>query len=267
MIVAFLLSLAAGLATSIGGLLATHRRGVERGFVAMSLAFAAGAMVFVSFVELLPIGLKSFGGDLHAQLLTFLAFFAGIALVLLIDRVVPKSVNPAEIEGREETRSKSEVRDGKRLMRSGILVGVVLALHNFPEGMSTFFASYQSISVGLPLAVAIAIHNIPEGIAVAAPVYAATKSRKKAFWWATLSGLTEPIGALVGVLLVSHVVSQEFFGLLYGLTAGMMVFIALDELLPAAKRYQTHDHQSIYGMLGGMVAVAVSMMLLQVGSS
>lgn len=262
-LIAFLLSLAAGLATSIGGILATHRRGVERGFIAMSLAFAAGAMLFVSFIELLPMAVKSFTADSGGMMAAYGSFFVGIGLVMAIDRLVPKSINPAEIEGREGDMSRSEIKDNKLLMRSGILVGLVLALHNFPEGMSTFFASVQSPSAGLSLVLAVAIHNIPEGIAVAAPVYAATKSRKKAFWWATISGLTEPLGALVGMGLISYVVPQSMFGLMFGLTAGMMVFIAIDELVPAAKRYQTQSHQSVYGMVAGMAVVAVSMILLQ----
>lgn len=264
MLTALLISLLAGLATSIGGLLATHRRMVERPFMAMSLAFAAGAMLFVSFVELVPFGIRSFTAAYDsrmAQLLTFSAFFAGILLVVLIDRIVPHSINPSEIEGREADLTNDERSARNKLMRSGALIGLVLALHNLPEGMSTFIASQQDLSMGATLAVAIAIHNIPEGIAVAAPVYAATKSRKKAFWWATLSGLTEPVGALVALLLLA-MIPTVYFGVFYGLVAGMMVFIAIDELLPAARRYQTNAHQTIYGTVIGMMAVAVSAVLL-----
>ena len=128
--------------------------------------------------------------------------------------------------------------------------------------MSTFVASYQDIQVGLTLALAIAVHNIPEGIAVAAPVYAATRSRKQAVWWATLSGLTEPLGAIVAALLIAWVLPPALFGVFFGFVAGMMVFIAVDELLPAAQRYQTDKHQSIYGLLAGMAMVAVSLLLL-----
>lgn len=265
MLQALLISLLAGLATSIGGILATHRRMVERPFMAMSLAFAAGAMLFVSFTELLPYGIRSFTASNTAQvaqLLTFGAFFVGIVLVMLIDRIVPHSINPSEIEGRESDMTSDERSARNKLMRSGVLIGFVLALHNLPEGMSTFLASYQNLSMGLTLAVAIAIHNIPEGIAVAAPVYAATKSRKQAFWWATLSGLTEPIGALVALLLINTMIPPTYLGALYGLVAGMMVFIAIDELLPAARRYQTSLYQTIYGTVIGMAAVAISMILL-----
>lgn len=266
MLIALLLSTLAGLATSIGGLLATHRRAAERPFMAMSLAFAAGAMIFVSFGELIPFGIASFGNDYSLKLahaVTYAAFFVGVGAVMLVDRLLPHSINPSEIEGREDKLSHAEKSSSKKLLRSGFLVAVVLALHNFPEGISTFIASYQNPAMGATLALAIAIHNIPEGIAVAAPVYAATRSRKKAFWWATWSGVTEPIGALVALLLIKTVLPIELFGVLYGLVAGMMVFIALDELIPAARRYQTRDHQTIYGMLCGMAIVALSMVLLQ----
>lgn len=265
MILALLLSLLAGLATSIGGALALHKRFLERPFLAVALAFAAGAMLFVSFVEIIPLGFDALSKNYDAKQaswIVYAAFFAGIALVALIDNLLPKSLNPSEIEGKEDDLSSSDKKVNKRLLRSGMLVAVVLALHNFPEGMSTFFATYQDVSAGIVLAIAIAIHNIPEGIAVAAPVYAATKSRKKAFWWATASGLAEPLGALVAFGLVSIFVPPELFGIMFGLIAGMMVFIAIDELLPGARRYQTDKHQVVYGLLGGMVVVALSLLIV-----
>lgn len=265
MLIALLISLIAGLATAIGGFLATHRRMIERPYMATSLAFAAGAMLFVSFMELLPLGVdivSELKPQKIALILVYASFFTGIAAVLLIDRVLPQSFNPSEIEGKETDLSQDQARTNTRLLRSGLLVAVVLALHNFPEGMSTFLASYQDISVGIVLAAAIAIHNIPEGIAVAAPVFASTKSRKKAVWWATLSGLTEPLGAFVAALFVM-VISQELIGLFFGFVAGMMVFIAVDELLPAARRYQTDKHQVVYGVVAGMCIVAASFIIMK----
>lgn len=262
MIYALLITLLAGLATSIGGLLATHKKVLDRPLLATSLAFAAGAMLFVSFVEILPLGLAMGGEGKVMDWLVHAAFFAGIVVVLVIDRLLPKSLNPNELEGGEEGLSHSDTKANKRLLRSGLLVALVLALHNFPEGMSTFLASYEDLMVGITLAVAIAIHNIPEGIAVAAPVYAATKSRKKAFWWATASGLAEPLGALVGIALLQLIIPAEFTGLLFGFVAGMMVFVAIDELLPAARRYQTDKHQVVYGLMAGFAVVALSLLLL-----
>lgn len=265
MLIALLLALLAGLATSIGGVLALHKKFLERPFLATAMAFAAGAMLFVSFVEIIPLGQQALEQSYDrrtASWIVYAMFFIGILLVALIDRVLPKSLNPNEIAGKEDKLSRADKRDNKRLLRSGLLVAVVLALHNFPEGMSTFFATYQDIGAGVALAMAIAIHNIPEGIAVAAPVYAATKSRTKALWWATASGLAEPLGALVAFGLVSLVVPDGLFGMVFGLIAGMMVFVAIDELLPAARRYQTDKHQVVYGLLAGMMMVALSLVVI-----
>lgn len=265
MLTALLISLLAGLATSIGGILATHKKMVERPVLAVSLALAAGAMLFLSFVELIPHGLEELRDGVYADLavvIVFGAFFVGIGLVMLIDKLLPKSFNPSEIEGRESSLSAGEKKANRKLMRSGVFLAVVLALHNFPEGASTFAASYQNLHGGLVLALAIALHNIPEGIAVAAPIYAATKSRRKAFWWATVSGLTEPLGALVMALLIVTVLPASLVGVVYGLVAGMMTFIALDELLPASWRYQTKPHQTIYGLIVGMLIVSISVILL-----
>lgn len=265
MLIALLVASLAGLATSVGGLLALHPKFLERHFLAVAMAFAAGAMLFVSFVEIIPLGVESLAESFSSDMSTTIVygmFVVGVVIVALIDRLIPKSLNPSEIEGREDKLTKTDRRDNKRLMRSGLLVAVVLALHNFPEGASTFFASYQDLSAGVTLALAIAIHNVPEGIAVAAPVYAATGSRKKAFWWATISGLTEPLGALVAFMVVGLLIPNALFGLIFGLIAGMMVFVAIDELLPAARRYQTDKHQVVYGLIGGMAVMAVSLLLI-----
>lgn len=264
MLQALLVSLLAGLATSVGGLLAMNRKTLQREYLAVALAFAAGAMLMVSFMQILPLGIDLLTETqplMAAEAIVFLAFFAGIALVLVIDRFLPSSLNPSEIEGREAALTESDATRNVRLLRSGLMVGLVLGLHNFPEGMATFFTTYQDPAIGITLAVAIAIHNVPEGIAVAAPVYAATGSRRKALWWATVSGLTEPVGGLVAAGLISWVVPDSFFGVFYGLVAGMMVFLALDELLQASWRYQTDKHQTIYGMLAGMAIVASSLVL------
>lgn len=263
MLLALAVSLLAGLATTVGGVMATHRKFQDRQMLAVGLAFAAGAMIFVSLVEMLPLGVDSMhrAGVAQPTWWVLATFFVGMGLVALIDRLLPSGFNPSHIEGRESRLSGQDKKDNRALMRSGLMVAVVLALHNFPEGMSTFIASYQDISVGLTLALAIAIHNIPEGIAVAAPVFAATGSRRKAVRWATISGLTEPLGALVAAALISYLVPPAFFGVLFGLVAGMMVFISFDELLPAAQRYASRFHYVVYGLAGGMAIVALSLLL------
>lgn len=264
MLLALLVSLLAGLATSIGGAMVLNKRMLQRSYLAVALAFAAGAMLVISFVEIIPLGIenmKETASTQKAMFIVWVAFFAGIALVLIVDRLLPDVLNPSETEGREGAITGEEANSAQHLMRSGVLVATVLGLHNFPEGMATFFTTYQDPAVGVTLAIAIAIHNVPEGVAVAAPVYAATGSRRQGFWWATFSGLTEPLGGLFAAALVSWVVPPQFFGIFYGMVGGMMVFLALDELLPAAWRYQTDKHQTVYGMLAGMALMALSLVL------
>lgn len=264
MLLPLLVALAAGLATSLGGALALHPRGLRREWLAVALSFAAGAMLVVSLVQAVPLGvaaLRSTFDEAAALGIAFAAFFAGVGLVMLIDRAVPGRLNPSAIEGREAEVTGADEGDATRLLlRSGALVAVVLALHNLPEGMATFLSTYADPEVGLSLAAAVAIHNVPEGIAVAAPIYAATGSRAKAFWWATASGLAEPFGALAAAAL-AIAVPPWAFGTLYGFVAGMMVFLVLTELLPGARRYQSSPHQSEYGLAAGMAAVVLSMVL------
>lgn len=264
MLLALFVSLLAGLATSVGGFIALGRRALERSWLAVALAFAAGAMLLVSFMEVLPLGLASLSAELDpapAAAITYGAFFTGILLVLVIDRLLPAQLNPNETEGREAEVGEHESQQTRHLMRSGLLVAFVLGLHNLPEGIATFFTTYTDPTVGITLATAIAIHNVPEGIAVAAPIYAATRSRTKALKWATISGLMEPLGGVLAALLVFYVIPGAFFGVVYGMVAGMMVFLALDELLPGAWRYQTDKHQTIYGMLAGMAVMVISLVL------
>lgn len=267
MFIALLISTIAALATIIGGLLATHRRMKNRSYLAASLAFAAGAMIFVSFGEMLPHALgdhAAHGSSGGLRWLVYLSFFVGMLIVALIDHYMPASLNPSEIEGREQSLDAKSKAVNKRLLRSGVLVALILAMHNFPEGLSTFLVSYENITVGISLALAIAIHNIPEGIAIAAPIYAATNSRKKAITWAAIAGLAEVVGALLGALLVGWILPDGVIGVVLGAVAGMMVFVAIDEMLPAARRYQTSGHQVVYGLMLGMAFVAVGLVLTAV---
>ncbi|MDI9593070.1 MAG: ZIP family metal transporter, partial [Bacteroidota bacterium] len=148
-----------------------------------------------------------------------------------------------------------------KLLRTGLMTALVLAIHNFPEGMATFLAALKDIHIAIPIAVAIAIHNIPEGIAVSVPIYYATGNRKRAFWLSFLSGLAEPLGALVGYLILAPFLNDTLFGIMFAAIAGIMVFISLDELLPAAEEYGKHHH-AIYGLIAGMAVMAFSLLLL-----
>lgn len=235
--VPLLLTLLAGLATAIGGVIGVAGRGDSRRLMSVGLGFSAGVMIYVSLVEILPKGRESLiaaFGDTPGEWLMLLSFFGGIAVIALIDRLVPEEINPHE-PGTVDDRARQ-----RALMRTGLLTAVALGVHNFPEGFATFIAAVQNPEIGVAVAVAIAIHNIPEGLAVSVPVHQATGSRRKALRWATVSGLAEPAGAIIGYLLLMPFISDGLFGVVFAAIAGVMVFISLDELLPTAEEYGEH---------------------------
>lgn len=266
MTLAFVVALLAGMSTVVGGWLGTRRGLLRRDLLAAALAFAAGLMITISVVEIAPVAVRSLAevvGDGGALLWVGGALVVGAVLVVGIDRAIPHDVNPADLEGGENLDLDPDAagRDG-RLLRSGILLAAVVTLHNLPEGLATFVATLEQPTGGITLAVAIAIHNIPEGLAVAAPIYAATGSRVRALAWATVSGLAEPFGAVVGYLLLRALLPEEWLILSLALVAGMMLAVSFLELLPAARRYETHYSQSLVGFFLGAVVMVLSLQLL-----
>lgn len=261
---AFGLTVIAGLSTGIGSSIAFFVRGNNTRFLTLSMGFAAGVMLYVSFMEIFPHALAGLG---HDRYIGVLAFFAGMLLVGLIDKLVPHDENPHEFMSEEEQQHAAHHHAGmselakKKLMRVGLLTAAALALHNFPEGIATFVAALEDPSLGITIAVAIALHNVPEGIAVSMPVYFATGSRSKAFIYSFLSGVVEPLGAIIGYLLLMPYLNEFVMSLLLASVAGIMVFISLDQLLPAAAKYGKH-HLSIYGMIAGMAMMAISLLML-----
>lgn len=257
---AFLLTLLAGLSTGIGSLIALLAKRTNRRFLSVSLGFSAGVMIYVSMVEILAkaqTALTAQLGQRPGSWATVLAFFGGMLFIAVIDKLIPAEKNPHEVKLVEEEAGAPPAR---KLMRMGLLTALAIAVHNFPEGLATFVSALQSPSVAIPIVVAIAIHNIPEGIAVSVPIYQATGSRKKAFCYSFLSGLAEPLGALIGWLLLMPIMTDTVFGVIFAAVAGIMVFISFDELLPAAREYGEH-HLSIYGLISGMGVMAVSLLL------
>lgn len=255
---AFGLTLFAGLATGIGGAIAIARRKPGERFLAGALGFSAGVMLYVSFVEILPKGMDELVaeyGERPGTLYAVIAFFAGILVIALIDRLVPAAINPHEPSLNHSGKRK------RAMMQMGVLTAIAIAIHNFPEGFATFIAALEEPQIAIAVAVAIAIHNIPEGIAVAVPLREATGSRKKAFTWALLSGLAEPAGALVGYLVLMPFIGPATLGVVFAAIAGVMVFICLDELLPTAVKTGKH-HTAVYGLVAGMAVMAISLLLL-----
>jgi ZIP family zinc transporter len=258
--IAFALTLLAGLATGIGSALALFARRTNTRFLSAALGFSAGVMIYVSFVEILADARGSLALELGARSgawVSVLAFFGGIGLTALIDRLVPAAENPHEVHRVEEMQRRPDAH----LMRMGLVSAAAIALHNFPEGIATFVAVLDNPRLGASIAAAVALHNIPEGIAVAVPVFYATGSRGKAFAWSFLSGLSEPLGALAAWWLLAGLAGVVLRGVLFAAVAGVMVFISFDELLPTAREYG-EPHVAVYGLVSGMAVMAVSLALL-----
>jgi ZIP family zinc transporter len=262
---AFGLTLFAGLATGIGSVIAFLSRRSSTRFLSVALGFSAGVMIYVSMIEIFVKAKDKLAGAMGlipGSWMTAAAFFGGIFFIAIIDKLIPTDENPHEMHTVEEIidAPRSNHDHFKSLHRTGIFVALAIGIHNFPEGLATFIAALSDPTLGIAIAVAIAIHNIPEGISVSVPIYYATGSRKKAFMWSFLSGLAEPIGALVGYVVLRPFINDIVFGVLFAGVAGIMVYISFDELLPAAREYGEH-HLSIYGLIAGMIVMSISLLL------
>jgi len=245
---ALTLSALAGLSTTVGGVLGILVRKPGPRFMALTLGFSGGVMILVSFVELLQGGIETVGfAPAH------LAFFLGMAAMFLVDVSIPHDY----MAEHHHTGDRSG-----QLMKTGLFVALGIGIHNFPEGMVTFAGALKEPSLGIAIASAIAIHNIPEGLAVAAPIYAATGSRRKAFLWSFLSGVAEPIGAGLAAAVLLPFLNGAILGYVLAAVAGIMVFISLDELVPVGRSFGG-EHLSIVGVIVGMVVMALSLWMLR----
>lgn len=259
LLLAFLLTLFAGLSTGIGSIIALVSRRTNKTFLSSALGFSAGVMVYVSFVEIFVKARDKLSETYtltEANCITVASFFAGMIAMAVIDRLVPSYENPHEARPVEEMEDKPD----RKLLRMGNFAALAIAIHNFPEGLATFVSALSDLSLGIPIAAAIALHNIPEGISVSVPIYYATGSRRKAFWLSFLSGISEPVGAVIGYLILIPFFSPMIFGILFASVAGTMVFISIDELFPTAKEYGK-GHAAVYGLISGMAVMALSLLL------
>ncbi len=258
------LSLFAGLATGIGSFIAFFYKKTNERFLSFALGLSAGVMIYISFMELLfdaRLGITELTGSHKMGILyTALAFLGGIVFAGIIDGLVPKDENPHEMHTMDELNDPHS-HHHRKLKRTGLVVALAIGIHNFPEGIATFVSALGNPGTGIAIAVAVAIHNIPEGIAVSVPIYAATGSKKKAFWMSFLSGLAEPVGAILAWLVLMPFLSPMLMNIVFAAVAGIMVFISLDELLPAAREYG-ESHIPLYGLVTGMVIMAASLFLL-----
>lgn len=289
------LTMVAGLSTGIGSAIAFFAKQTSYRFLSVTTGFSAGVMLYVSFVEILPKGAIAMAeayGAYWGHWVNTAGFFGGIAFIAIIDNVIPKASNPHETHSiqelaplhdrsapvpnfaaLEQQAARFGVHDHRvadhKLLRMGLFTALAIAIHNLPEGLATFLAALEDPTLGIAIAIAIALHNIPEGIAVSVPIFYATGKRRKAFLYSLASGLAEPVGAIIGYLALlfffgsgTGVIPSEVMGILFSGVAGIMVFISLDELLPTSRAYGK-GHDSIYGLLGGMVVMALSLLLMQ----
>ena len=258
---ALILTLFAGLATGIGSLIALIAKRTNKTLLAFSLGLSGGVMVYISFVEFFNEANKTlqiYYGETLGQLYCIIAFFVGIAFIAIIDIFIPSGDNPHEIRLVEDM--EQEPKDFK-LRRLGLFTALAIGLHNFPEGIATFTTAFDDSTLGFAIAIAVAIHNIPEGIAVSIPIFYATGNRKQAFWWSLLSGVAEPIGGMVGYLILMPYFKEHNLGLILSAVAGIMVYISIDELLPSARKYG-QAHISMIGFIFGMAIMALTLLLV-----
>lgn len=254
-LVALAVCTAAALSTILGSLFVLFSKEPSPRLLSFGLAFAGGAMVYVSLVEIFwksETGFAAIYDPKTAYVYATLAFFAGALLLILVDRSIPNphvAISPSN-------------GDQGHIKRVGLLAAFAITAHNLPEGLATFLATLDNPTVGIPLAAAIAIHNIPEGVSIAIPVYYATGSKSKALLATCISALAEPTGALIGYAILAPFLTPVVFAVVFGMIAGAMVFLALDELLPTAKRY-AQGHETVYGIVIGMAALAASLILFK----
>jgi zinc transporter, ZIP family len=279
------LTLLAGMATGVGGVIAFFAKRTNYRFLSISTGFSAGVMIYVSFVEIFFKGVEALAegyGETLGHWINAASFFAGIALIAIIDNAIPTLGNPHEMPSEQEIAPLHEDGDTEaadlptstqgenpELMRTGLFTALAIGIHNFPEGLVTFLTALYDPALGAAIAVAVALHNIPEGISVSVPIFYATGSRGKALFYSIISGLAEPIGAGVAYLALrlflvgeNGVLPPLVMGVLFAGVAGIMIYISLDELLPTSQEYG-QGHDSILGLVGGMAVMALSLLLMQ----
>ncbi|THB62631.1 MAG: zinc transporter ZupT [Spirochaetaceae bacterium] len=259
---AFMLTMFAGLSTGVGSVLGLLSKKFNPKLLTIALGFSAGVMIYVSMIEIFAKARDALAiplGDKMGYIVTVIAFFGGMLVIAIIDQLIPSYENPHELNVGQKI-ADAPPKEQSKLLRMGIFSALAIGIHNFPEGLATFMSGLANPTLGISIAVAIAIHNIPEGLAVSAPIYFATKSRKKAFVLSFMSGLAEPVGALIGYFLLRQFFNDLTFGIIFAGVAGIMVYISLDELLPTAEEYGEH-HLAIGGLVAGMIIMAISLLL------
>jgi len=236
---AFLLTSIAGLSTIIGFLFIFIKKD-RIGVISKALGFASGVMLTISIIDLIPNSMDLIIKNykfIYCLFLVIIAFFTGVLLSSIIDQKI------------EKTSKK-----GTKLYKLGIITMLVIMLHNIPEGIATYITTTNNIKLGIVLTIAIALHNIPEGISISIPIYYSTNNKLKAFLYTLISGLSEPIGALISYLFLAKYVNNIILGLIYSIIAGMMVNISINELYKESINYNKKN-TIIYFIFGSFIMI------------
>lgn len=260
--ISLLMTALAGLATLIGGFITFFVNKNNLKILSLGLGFSAGVMIFVSLTEILTTAenLLKAHYPVKYHWMLFCGFIAGVLISKLIDEFIPDHVE--EDDFTEDCSSEDiKCKHKHRIKRAGLLTAIAIAIHNFPEGLGTFLVTSQNMAIGISIAFAIALHNIPEGIAVALPIYHATGKKRMAIWYSFWTGITEPIGAIIGMLLLQFFLPQVFVGLSMAAVVGIMIYISFDTLLPLSHEYGDW-HYAITGIMSGMIIIWASLLLL-----
>ena len=259
--VAFLNTALAGLATILGAVIVFFTGSDNKKFLSAALGVSAGGMIYISFMEMMPRATEYFEktmGERAAGLATLGAFFGSMAVFGLISHLVPEADQPHYLKSGEEMEAAGRE---KALEKVGIKSAIAIGVHNFPEGMVTFMTTLLDPAVGVSIAIAIARQNIPEGIGVAAPIYFATGGKKKALWLTFLSGVSEPLGAILAYLVLRPFLTTTLFGIVFAAISVIMVLNSYDELSPASPAYG-ETHLSLVRVIFGMLVMGVSLIIL-----
>lgn len=246
-IFAFSLTILTGLATGVGSLIAFILKRDNFKLLSFMLGFSAGIMIYVALLALLPEAQKLISNTHSLTDGIFIltgSFVLGIILAIIIDKIIP------EPDTNNSNFKNSLLPHNTKLLKTGIFIAIVLAIHNFPEGISTFISALTEESVGYSVAFAMALHNIPEGIAISIPIFYATGNRKKAFFYSFLSGLVEPIGALIGYFILLPFINNGLIGGIFAFIAGIMSYISLATLIPLAQKVKEGNNTLIGLSLG-----------------
>ena len=249
-----------GLSMGLGSLLSFFIDKANKRFLALSLSFSAGIMIYISFMAILPEGMELIGtfyGEEYGELIALIGFFSGMLITAIVEKLVHRF--GGHIHGHDHGHHRdTHKHDDEHLSKLGLMSAIAIAIHNLPEGLAIFTSGLKDIYLAVPVAAAVILHNIPLSIAISVPIYHSTGSKRKAFIYSLLVGLCQPLGAIIGYLVLSKFFNDLVFGILFSLVAGVMIFVSLDELLPSSQRYEDH-HISVYGAIAGMIVMAIAL--------